>query len=250
MDDVLKALRKELEQLEKEGLPKGYKGFSGRYMPGTAFFPGGDGLWKSDPGVTVSFPYQGVLILGSDFGDADSYDMRRERRREFPHESDGPTWKNLPKLMKLAGIGPEQWFCTNAWPCLREGSRAVGGKPPGAKAPPGAKDAFLEFTNRCVKFFQRTRELMRPRLIVPLGLEPAAFLTKACHNAPSPWGTARSWRQIDTEAIWRTDDCVIVPIVHPSMENSNRRHRPKYNTPEAEAALVREAWAMTNMGQI
>jgi hypothetical protein len=38
-------------------------------MSGTAFSPGGDGLWKAKPQHTPTFPYGGVLLLGSDFGD-------------------------------------------------------------------------------------------------------------------------------------------------------------------------------------
>ena len=239
MKDIVKKLRKELEKLEKLGLPEGCEGFSRHpIMPGTAFFPGGDGVWKGEPVATVSPLRREVLVLGSDFGDSDSYEKRVKRRREFPQELDGPTWRNLLSLMHAAEIRHEQWFCTNAWPCMRKGNRGVGGKPP------GARDAA--FTNRCVDFFRKTREWVQPRLIIPLGLIPTAFLAKAYGTVPSSWGNVSSWRQIDEKPIWQTNDCVIVPVTHPSMPN--RRHRRKYNTEEAEASLIRDAWAMTNKG--
>jgi uracil-DNA glycosylase len=204
--------------------PEGCFGFNGRRtMAGTAFFPGGDGLWKGNGNIERTLPIGGVLFLGSDFGGNDSYDGYGE------DEAKGRTWRGLLELVDLAEIPRSEIFCTNAWPCLRAGGRAVGGIAPGSKDP--------EFTTRCKVFFLRTLQKMRPNLVVPLGTFPTSFVASLTSTEPSPWGKARSWRQIDPTPVWRRQDFNVVPIVHPSMPN--RRHRQTAKTVEAEAELIR-----------
>ena len=108
--------------------PRDCCSFAGRgTTEGTAFFPGGDGLWKFDE-IDPMLPIGGVLFLGSDWGDVESY------RKGEEGKADGATWAGLRKIVKLANIPLNQIFCTNAWPCLRAGGRAIGGAAPGSKA--------------------------------------------------------------------------------------------------------------------
>lgn len=45
--------------------PRGCMPFEGRrLMSGTAFFPGGDGLWKPNLDHQPAFPINGVLVFG------------------------------------------------------------------------------------------------------------------------------------------------------------------------------------------
>jgi len=208
--------------------PRDCVSFDGRRtMTGTAFFPAGDGLWKGDGNTDPTLPVGGILFLGSNWGDNDSYDECGEG------EANGRTWRGLLKLVGLAGIARNEIFCTNAWPCLRAGGRAVGGVVPGSRDP--------EFTSRCKVFFLRTLELMRPKLVVPLGKLPTSFIASLTPTEPSPWGKASSWREIDPTPVWRCRDFNVVPIVHPSMPN--HRYRQFAKTIEAEAALVRSVLA-------
>ncbi len=227
MNAEVAELRRKLTAIEP--CPEGAYSFQGRpLMTGTAFFPGGDGLWKSDRRVAPALPAGGVLFLGSDFGDVYSY-----QHKFRDDESDGATWRGLRKLLHLAEIRYEQIFCTNAWPCLRAGASAIKG------GVPASRDR--EFTQRCEVFFSATLDLMRPRLVVPLGLKPTAFLSFLGPGGPWPWGRANSWQIIDETPIWRREDFTVVPIVHPSMPN--RRHRKHANTIDAEAELIRSALA-------
>jgi hypothetical protein len=199
-----------------------------RTMEGTAFFPGGDGLWKSNDNIDPILPRGGVLFIGSDWGDRDSYEKVGEGNAV------GSTWKGLIKIVDRAKIPRHQIFSTNAWPCLRAGGRAVGGTAPGSKDP--------EFTSRCKVFFLHTIELMRPKVVVPLGILPTSFVASLTPAEPSPWAKVSSWTEIDSTPIWqpRDFDFKVVPIVHPSMPN--RRHRQKANTMEAEADLISSAF--------
>jgi hypothetical protein len=205
--------------------PSNCFGFEGRrIMAGTAFFPGGDGLWKGNGIIESTLPIGGVLFLGSDWGDNDSYDEDGES------EADGRTLGGLLKILRQIEIPLDQIFFTNAWPCLRAGRRSVGG------IAPGAKDR--EFTSRCKAFFLHTLELMRPKLVVPLGTLPTSFIASLTPEEPSPWGKVGSWREIDPTPVWQRRDFNVVPIVHPSMPN----HQHRQYTKATEAELVRSGW--------
>jgi uracil-DNA glycosylase len=200
-------------------------------MNGTAFFPGGDGLWKPLPGDDLAFPIGGALILGSDFGDVVWYDTQFEHDVAYRQEIGGATWRGLLKLVDLAGILRTELFCTNGWPCLREGNDSVKG------GIPGARDR--DFTARCVDFFRFTLKQMRPAIIVPLGLAPTAFVAMLEPSALAYWFGARSWREVDRMPIGHLGEISVVPVVHPSMPN--RRHRAVAKTIEQEAELLRDA---------
>jgi hypothetical protein len=203
--------------------PRDCCSFAGRpILKRTAFFPGGVGLWESNDNPIL--PVGGVLFLGSDWGDVESFDKGGQDEAG----GNNRTWDGLRKIVSLAKIPEDLLFCTNAWPCLRDGARAVGGAAPGSKDP--------EFTSRCKAFFLHTIELMRPKLVVPLGLLPTSFVASLSPGVSSPWGKARSWGKIDPTPVWRRGDLNVVPIVHPSMPN--RHHRQNAKTIEAEAELI------------
>lgn len=230
MPEIVTKLRQELQLIEP--VPPGCSSFRSRPVAKcTAFFPGGDGLVKSTPGSAPSFPERGVLMLGSDFGDEESFDSKFQDGRDSYDELNGATWRNLKKSIALAGIATNDIFCTNAWPCLRKGKRSVGGPIPGERD--------RAFTRRCQSFFLRTLDYMKPRLVVPLGLAPTRFISTIEELGPSPWNQVRSWRDVDVydPPIWCLQEFAVVPICHPSMPN--RWHRRTAKTIEAEAELVR-----------
>jgi len=213
--------------------PKGCVGLEGRpTMNGTAFFPGGDGVIKRRDAEEPGFPVGGVLVLGSDFGDVVWYDAQFVEPSDWREELSGATWRGLFKLIDCAGIARERLFCTNAWPCLREGDEPVKG------GIPGLKDR--EFTNRCGAFLERTVALMRPAVIVPLGIAPTAFVASVWPEQLGYWLKSSSWRKIDEQPVAKVNGIAIVPVVHPSMPN--RRHRIAVKTLEDEARLIISAY--------
>src|SRR5205085_11079262 len=80
---------------------------------GTAFFPGGYGLWN--PAGTYplpEFPLGGMMVLGHDFHSEAGYQASFERGKESETQ---PTWRNLLALLATVGIKPEVCFFTNAY---------------------------------------------------------------------------------------------------------------------------------------
>ena len=87
-------------------------------MRGTAFFPGGYGLWREVGGPLPRMPLGEVMVLGQDFGKKTDY----EKALRIGHELDtSTTWRHLCPLLRDARISPECCFFTNAYMGLRTG---------------------------------------------------------------------------------------------------------------------------------
>jgi hypothetical protein len=217
--------------------PAGCVGLEGRpAMAGTDFFPGGDGFWNSSGvGDTRLLQTGGVLVLGSDFGDVAWYEKEMTKKQAAAKKLDGKTWNGLLAVINEAKIPEETLFCTNAWPCLREGNQAVKG------GIPGQRDK--EFTARCLDFLKLTIDQVRPRLVIMLGLAPTGFVANLAPDIFCAWVGGESWKSVDTmpsavfEGIW------FVPIVHPSMPNL--RHRVGLACREAQ--VLQSAWTQTSL---
>src|SRR4051794_39404362 len=69
---------------------------------GTAFFPGGFGLWNpTGERPLPAFPTGGVMILGHDFHSEAGYRQSLERGFESPAQR---TWSNLRAVLEAAKI--------------------------------------------------------------------------------------------------------------------------------------------------
>ena len=125
-------------------------------ISGTAFFPGGAGLWREPPTESLPpMPFGKVMVLGHNFGKEDDY----ERARRVGHERRVRTWRGLLPLLDSASIQPEHCFFTNVYMGLKLGKRNLG-RFSGAEA----------FKRRCESFLLGAQiALLKPRLILALG---------------------------------------------------------------------------------
>ena len=135
-------------------------------VEGTAFFPGGDGLYGHK-----NFPEEGVMVLGQDFDNEENFENSRFRRSEIAEPKGNHTWDGLNKILKENGVSMEKCFFTNAIMGLRErGSK-----------PTGRSKAFLKtnepFLNKCREFFVEQLKAQKPKLIIGLGAHIPKFLS-------------------------------------------------------------------------
>ena len=134
-------------------------------IDGTAFFPGGWGLWNTQPHELLPLvPIGGSMVLGHNF------DSEAGFQRSLRHGSENlksATWGNLLAFLEQVGISPEQCFFTNAYVGLRAGKHAMG-------AFSGARDP--EFVCWCRNFLLKQLQLIQPRLIFTLGVYVPGFL--------------------------------------------------------------------------
>ena len=188
-------------------------------IAGTAFFPGGHGLYLED-GPTA-FPTGKVMVLGHDFHSEEQYEKSRARGME---DLNAPTWRNLLNLLKEVHLAPTECFFTNFFMGLREGKATTG-------MFPGRKDK--DFVQRCQDFFLDQVAVQRPRTILVLGGQVPKLLAPLSGKLQA-WGKADSLGSIDRagaglvrQVSFRSDTppANFVVLTHPSLRQANLRHR-------------------------
>ena len=94
---------------------------------GTAFFPGGTGLWRGkEPGgdLPLLFPEGSVMFIGHNFGNQKSLDLALFERGEVS-SAFKTLWSNLVAFLEHAGpLDPGRCFFTNALMGLRLNGRS------------------------------------------------------------------------------------------------------------------------------
>ena len=216
-------------------------------LPGTAFFPGGTGLWHPKPeGPPPPLPTGGVMVLGHDFYSEAGYRRFLANRGESTR---GPTWRNLLALLARVGVQPERCFFTNAYMGLRAGSENTG-RFPGSRDP--------GFVERCRAFLGEQLRAQRPRLILTLGSHVPAVLAPLSEDL-APWLKATSLKALDEAG------CPLIPaarfpsvpgleatvaaLVHPSIRWASvlRRRYGNLEGDAAEAAILKDALRASGM---
>ena len=138
-------------------------------VAGTAFFPGGCGLYLEDrdPNETVCFPMDDIMILGH------NYDCETGFRNALKNGKDiltARTWQRLPPMLIEAGILTDNCFFTNAFMGLC----------PGDTNTAGYMGRIGTFREKCMKFLKMQIEFQCPRLIVTLGVWAPTLLAEVC----------------------------------------------------------------------
>lgn len=211
----------------------------------TTFFPRDSGLWHTPPKemlpstlqASYSFfvnsnfvnskrptmPKKKIMVLWNDFGPKDGY--KGVRNNPYGNLHSSATWRNLLELLHHAGIKPKNCFFTNAYMGLR-----VAGGPTGPS--PGADDP--KFVKRCESFFlDKQVAMQKPRLILALGEYPIKFIAQLSSDLAA-WRRWQGFEKLDASGPLISDvrfkgseeqTVTVVALVHPSMRNSNAKHR-------------------------
>jgi hypothetical protein len=223
--------------------PEGVVGMPGR-IRGTAFFPGGFGVWDIDGGASpIGRP--SIMILGHDFHSETGYRKSFDRGGEVTIKDGrlvmGPTWHGLVQLLKSAHVDPAQCFFTNAYMGLREGDGTTG-RFPGSTDP--------AFVDRCRTFLALQIQTMRPSAILTLGAWVPSFIAPLSPELKS-WSKARALVDVDkigpiipnahfpdaTNLV-----CAVGALTHPSLRGPNvgRRCYDGVRGHTAELHLIRD----------
>ncbi len=130
---------------------------------GTAFFPGGSGLWRGSEHfgkLPKFFPDAPVMFVAHNFDSVSAY----EKCLLNGGEPGSFFWRILLSYLCKAGIQPECCFFTNVLMGLKPGS-AVGPMP----EVPG-------YLKECQDFLRRQIEIVQPSLIIALGQKASTRL--------------------------------------------------------------------------
>ncbi len=194
-------------------------------VSGTAFFPGGAGLWREPPADTLPpMPFGKVMVLGHNFGKEGDY----LRARRVGHERNTDTWRGLLRLLDNVGIRPEHCFFTNVYMGLKLGKSNLGRFP-----------STEAFQRGCKSFLEEQIGELKPRLILALGRfvpGPLAALSAdlvTWAQCPENKEGAREFRDLDAAVPvkhgvhFRELATTVVVLLHPSKRELNLRTNPQ-----------------------
>ncbi len=210
-------------------------------IAGTAFFPGGSGLFLEGRGQNaVQFPCGGVTVLGHNFDSEAGF--RASLLRGSEQLTTG-TWGNLLALLKAAEVPLQRCFFTNAYMGLCRGEDNFDYR---------GRD-YEPFKRACLSFLQVQIGIQRPRLIVTLGKHVPPTLAQLSPDL-SAWNLPDlTFRRIDATPVveaarFTLNDgsehtAAVVAITHPSMPNAWRRNPRGFPSgKQGEIELVRAGW--------
>jgi len=206
-------------------------------IAGTAFFPGGHGLWMEDG--EAHMPVGGVMVLGHDFHSESEYSKSLQRGKE---NLKAATWRNLIHLLEAAGIAPRDCFFTNFYMGLREGLASTG-------VFPGATDP--DFVNACQQFFLEQLRQQRPKVILVLGVHVPKQLAPLVAEL-QPWSAATTLKDFNAPGMAvvssvrfarHAETVHVVMLAHPSQRLLSLRHRNYKGAlgQEAELGMIGDA---------
>jgi hypothetical protein len=183
------------------------------HIPGTGFFPGGDGLVLPRVG-RMAMP--DVLIVGHDFGTLEYFNECIKRGEELLSQ---PTWRGILSRLDDAEIGRHRCLFTNAFIGYRKTGRNDGAFP---------ARAIDDYVDRCQGLIARQIALLRPRVIVALGRFVPHFLSGLSPDLP--WAGALTFKRIDerrpvARAMFGEHRAMVCTLVHPSRGHLNARNR-------------------------
>lgn len=208
---------------------------------GTAFFPGGLGLWNVKPHTPPPpIPVGGSLIVGHNF---DSEAGFQRSFQNLGENLNGATWRSLLAFLQQVGISPKQCFFTNAYVGLRAGNRAMG---------PFAGAGDPEFVRWCRCFLLEQIRLMQPRLILTLGIYVPRFLAPLSPQLQQVWSEVTGLGVLDERKVALVypatfagvpHPVAVAALTHPAYRRLNVKSRRYENQQgdEAEQALVKAA---------
>jgi len=205
------------------------------YLRGTAFFAAAAGLLVTDPeGPLPPFPFGGVMFVGHNL-DSESAFRRRLVSGRAHGGPDRPmlTWRNLYRLLDVAGLAASDCFFTNAYVGLKAGDDPTG-RFPGADDP--------EFRLWCRGFLEEQVSVMKPRTVATLGTGARRFLSTMAPEL-DVWTAARNPTPGVVRAHLGDHEFAAVALLHPSGYHGSlgRRRYGDRTGLEAEAALLRDA---------
>jgi uracil-DNA glycosylase family 4 len=196
---------------------------------GTAFFPGGIGL-LFDGSDEPQSDAANVMVVGNDFNTLAAYEIARQRGSEFDTSQ---TWRNIRTVFPHLGLSLRKCFFTNFYMGLRERGPETGRFP-------GARDR--KFVQYCARFFERQMEVIRPQLIVTLGLAPLKAIGKEVFQLQTP-NTLSECVDVYRDLSAAHGCVALVALTHPSLYFANVRRRRFLDRHglDAERAMVQHA---------
>lgn len=134
-------------------------------IDGTAFFPGGSGLWRGGEkhgALPELFPDAPIMFVGHNFDSIRGFN----KAHEDGGEPDGQFWKKLLGILHGAALSPKQCFFTNALMGLKPGSST------------GSMPGDSKYRKQCAMFLRKQVEIVKPKAVIALGVKAESFVAR------------------------------------------------------------------------
>ncbi len=158
------------------------------FIVGTAFFPGGCGLWcglEHFAPAPAFFPETPVMFVAHNYASANAFRLLRAKGGEG-----GFWWRDIViPLLRGSGLDPSRAFFTNALMGLKDGPSL------------GKMNAPRQFESQCSLFLQEQVRVVQPSAIVALGQDAhrrVRFVTSDAVKCVHP--SAREFNPLVTRA--------------------------------------------------
>ncbi len=167
-------------------------------VPGTAFFPAGNGLWDH-AGLLPSLAQRPLMLLGHNFGDVEAMEEASNRGME---DLRGPTWRNLLGLLAEAKVSPSRCFFTNALMGLKDDAGGC----------VGALSDDCDYRQHCSDFLGYQVEVLRPGCILALGADAQEMLVRLNPEIAVAWRGPRGGKKT-IKSLFASADRGLIPSV-------------------------------------
>ncbi len=191
-------------------------------LTGTAFFPGGDGLYKEMQSSITRIPK--ILVLGQDYDNEINFGKVKNRPDQSELGNKNTTWVNLLKLFGEERVG--ECFFSNVIMGLRKGDSKNTGP---SKA--FAKSNSMFFEQNIAFFFEQLKHL-KPKGIVCLGIQVPVFLGACFPEQFTKLKTVRSFSELDTlypeggaNLLFEGKTIPLIFLTHPALFYANAARR-------------------------
>ena len=214
-----------------------------KMVTGTAFFPGGQGLWESKSESESEPQFPDIMVVAQDFSTTAEHRAMLEGRA---CDLDSATWRNFLPFASAAGLDLRRCFFTNSIMGLRKVGPSDGKNPAYKRRNRG----FVQATHDYLRLQIQT---IRPRLILVLG-GPAANVFAEVSSDLKRWkncgfseldaGQLALMQRVNVGGVRTT----CVALLHPSYRHANLRFRTFEGQVgnDAEIALLRLAIAQAD----
>jgi hypothetical protein len=142
-------------------------------ISGTAFFPGGSGLWRgvmADGKLPEFFPQSPIMFVGNYWFNENGFKKALKHGSEEIDQITG-FWAAMRAYIRVCGLVEEQCFFTNALMGLTRANGPATGRLTGDGR---------DFRKQCRAFFDEQVRLVEPKVVVIMGEHAKSHIRHRC----------------------------------------------------------------------
>ena len=204
-------------------------------LKGSAFFPGGDGIYKEGNwNILEKYP---ILFVGQDYDNEFNFKTVLKLKTESEIDNKNKTWLNLIKLFGEDTLGKS--FFTNAIMGLRKDESKNTGKSV------AFKKTNIEFLKKNCEFFKQQLNILQPEIMICLGIQVPRFIGHCFPDQATYLMKISNYKELDQcnengihYIKHEQREIKVIFLTHPSFYDANVSRRKEGKGKEFEKNLI------------